>query len=137
MISKSHDGYQWSRNCFLFLSTWIQHVFFVAFFQSYVFCVIFCRALFVFLSLSFGNVLSVPSLIYGFWLPLWYLHTDLIYIMIHSFVSYIKAYTFSLKYSCDVTSTNTRGVDIMVVDIVSHYKLSSLALIKLDFDCSV
>ena len=42
--------------------------------SSLVFCVVFCRSGFVFLSLTVDIV--CPS-IYGFWLPLWYLQTCL------------------------------------------------------------
>jgi hypothetical protein len=38
--------------------------------RSLVFCVMFCRSLFI--PLSFGHFIVCPSSIYGFWLPLWY-----------------------------------------------------------------
>ena len=40
---------------------------------SLAFCAMFCRSLFVFF--SFGYCMVCLSLIYGFWLPLWYLQT--------------------------------------------------------------
>ena len=43
--------------------------------QSLVFCVMFCRLLFVLLSFSFGNCVVCPSSIYGLWFPLWCLQT--------------------------------------------------------------
>ena len=43
--------------------------------QSLVFCVMFCRSLFVLF--SFGKCNVCPSSIYSFWLPLWYLQTFL------------------------------------------------------------
>jgi len=45
--------------------------------RSLVFCVLFCRSLFVLLSFYIGHFIVCPS-IYGFWLPLWYLQTFLI-----------------------------------------------------------
>ena len=44
----------------------------VRFAQSLVFCVVFCRSLFV--VVIFYHCIACPS-IYGFWLPLWYLKT--------------------------------------------------------------
>jgi hypothetical protein len=38
--------------------------------KSFVFCVMFCRSLHIFLSFSFSCCIVCP-LIYGFWLPLW------------------------------------------------------------------
>jgi hypothetical protein len=43
-----------------------------------VFCVMFCRSLFVMLSFSLCHCVVCSSSIYGFWLPLWYLQTLLI-----------------------------------------------------------
>jgi hypothetical protein len=40
--------------------------------QSFVFCILFCRSLFVLLSCSFGHCIVCPF-IYRFWLPIWYL----------------------------------------------------------------
>jgi hypothetical protein len=43
-----------------------------------VFCVMFSRSLYVLLFFFFwslGHYVDCPSLIYGFWLPLWYLQT--------------------------------------------------------------
>jgi len=42
---------------------------------SLVFCVMFCRSLFVLFSC--GHCIVCPSSIYGFWLPLWYLQNFL------------------------------------------------------------
>ena len=44
-------------------------------FLSLVFCVVFCRSLFVLLSFSFGHCIVCPSSIYGFLLPLLYFQT--------------------------------------------------------------
>jgi len=58
----------------------VQSCFFVFFFggvlvaQSLCFLV-FCRSLFVLLFFSFCHCIVWPSLIYGFWLPFWYLQT--------------------------------------------------------------
>jgi hypothetical protein len=43
--------------------------------QSLVSCVVFCRSLLVLLSFFFDHCIVCPSLIGGFWLPLWYLQT--------------------------------------------------------------
>jgi len=43
--------------------------------QSLVFCVMFCRSLFVLLSFSIRHCFVCSSLTYEFWLPLWYLQT--------------------------------------------------------------
>jgi hypothetical protein len=45
---------------------------------SLVLCVMFCRSLFVFLSIFFCHCVLCPS-IYIVWLPLWYLQTLLVY----------------------------------------------------------
>jgi hypothetical protein len=45
--------------------------------RSLVFCVVFCRSLFVLLSFSFGHCVVCPHSIYGFVLPLWYLQIHL------------------------------------------------------------
>ena len=39
--------------------------------QSLVFCVVFCRSLFIIFSFSFGNCIVCPSSIYGFWFAVW------------------------------------------------------------------
>ena len=41
---------------------------------SLVFCVVFCRSLFVLFRLAIHDCVVCPS-IYGFWLPIWYLQT--------------------------------------------------------------
>jgi hypothetical protein len=45
--------------------------------RSWVFCVVFCGLTFVifFYFFYFGHCVVCPSLIYGIWLPLWYLQT--------------------------------------------------------------
>ena len=45
--------------------------------QSLVFCVMFCRLLFVLLPFFFWPLCCLCPSIYGFWLPLWYLTTFL------------------------------------------------------------
>jgi hypothetical protein len=45
--------------------------------RSLVVCVMFCRSLFVIFTFSFGHCVVCPSLIYGIWVPLWYLLTFL------------------------------------------------------------
>jgi hypothetical protein len=48
-----------------------------------VFCVVFYRSLFVVLHLFlFGHCVVCPSLIYGFWLPLWYLKLYLVFCVV-------------------------------------------------------
>ena len=42
--------------------------------RSVVFLCMLCRSLFVFYPYYFGHCVVCPSLIYGFWLPLWYLY---------------------------------------------------------------
>jgi hypothetical protein len=42
-----------------------------------IFFIVFLRSSFVFKSLWFSHCIVSPSLIYGFWLPLWYLQTFL------------------------------------------------------------
>ena len=49
--------------------------------QSLVLCVMFSRSFFVPLSFSFNHCVACRSLIYGFWLPLWYLPTLLMRII--------------------------------------------------------
>ena len=41
--------------------------------RSFAFCIVFCRSLFVLLSFFFCHCVVCSSLIYGFWLLLWYL----------------------------------------------------------------
>ena len=53
----------WPLYCRSFLNLWLSGVR-VA--RSVVFCVVFCRSLFVLLSLSFDHCIVVPSSIYGF-----------------------------------------------------------------------
>jgi len=43
--------------------------------KSLVFCIVFCRSLFSLYYFSCGHCIVYPSLIYSFWLPLWYLQT--------------------------------------------------------------
>jgi len=50
----------------------------VRFTRSLVFCVMFCRLLFVLCHFSFGHCDVCSSSIYGFWLPLWYLQSLLV-----------------------------------------------------------
>ena len=52
----------WPLHCRSFFNLWVSGVR-VA--RSLVFCVVFCRSLFVLLSLSFGHCIVVPSSIYG------------------------------------------------------------------------
>jgi hypothetical protein len=68
-----HGCHMWITNCLPFRSTWVNPRLIVGFvfIDSLVFCVIFCRSLFVLLSFFFVIVCS--SLIYGFWLHLLYL----------------------------------------------------------------
>ena len=46
-----------------------------------VFCIVFCRSMFVLLSIFFSHFVVCPS-IYGIWLPLWYLQTLLILLFV-------------------------------------------------------
>jgi hypothetical protein len=46
--------------------------------RSFVFCLMFCRSLFVFCTSSFDHCVVCSSSMYGFWLLLWYLQTFLV-----------------------------------------------------------
>jgi hypothetical protein len=67
----------WNGNCLSFLLKWVHPLFLVGFvlLDLQVFCVVFCRSMFSFCPFSFGNCIVWPTLIYGFWLPLWYPQT--------------------------------------------------------------
>ena len=52
--------------------------------RSLVFCVLFCRSLFILCAFSFGHYIVCPfSMICGFWLPFWCLQTFLIRVLGH------------------------------------------------------
>ena len=50
--------------------------------QSLFFCVMSCRFYFVLLSFSFDHCVVCPSLTFGFWLPLWYLLTIVLSVLL-------------------------------------------------------
>jgi hypothetical protein len=51
--------------------------------RSLVLCVYFVDRCLSFCPFSFGHCVVCPSLIYGFWLPLWYLQTLFNYVSLH------------------------------------------------------
>ena len=51
--------------------------------RSLVLCVCFVDRCLSFCPFSFGHCVVCPSLIYGFWLPLWYLQTLFNYVSLH------------------------------------------------------
>ena len=70
--------------------------------RSLVFCVMLCRSLFVLLSFCFvGHCVVCPSLIYGFWLYLWYLQILLKkpFFFFFFFTYYVS--TTLIEYMCD------------------------------------
>ena len=76
---------QWNRNWISFRSTWVHTWCLVGWFMLtdllfHVYCFV-DRCLF-FLSFSFDHCIVCPSSIYGFWLPLWYLHALLNHISV-------------------------------------------------------
>jgi len=76
------------RNCLPFRSTWVHRRLLLGFMllaRSLSFYVVFCRSLFVLLSLfSFGHCVVCPSF-YSFWLPHWYLQTFLLKLFWHGY----------------------------------------------------
>ena len=68
--------------------------------QSLVFCVVFCRSMFVLL--SFGHFYIICPSNYGFWLLLWCL---LSYINIILFLKKIRRYRVPLSYLCGIRKT--------------------------------
>ena len=72
----------------------------------YYFCVIFCRSVFVILSL-FGHCINCSSTIYCFWLPLWYLRTFLL--------SLIAEHINHVKRQTSITHTTCRRIDPLIL----------------------
>ena len=77
-----HFGYiilipsQQTGQCSYFMSDDVRLVLcYVRVTRSLVFSLMFCRSLFDLLSFSFGHCVVCSSLVYRFWLPIWYLQS--------------------------------------------------------------